>query len=105
MQLQQVNFLVPSIVLGELYAGARKSGRVNENLARIDAMIRPDIVLSCDAATAWSYGVIKQALRLKGQPIPENDLWIASIALQHGLTLITRDAHFGAVDGISLEAW
>ena len=70
-EIRQVSFLIPSIVLGELYAGARKSRRVKENLARIDAMIPPDIVLSCDAATAYTYGSIKQILRLKGQPIPE----------------------------------
>src|SRR4051812_48338178 len=82
-ELRQVKFLVPAIVQGELYAGARKSARVAANLARIDTMIPPAIVLSCDAATAHFYGLIKQALRLKGHPIPENDIWIASIALQY----------------------
>jgi tRNA(fMet)-specific endonuclease VapC len=104
-QVQQARLLVPSIVLGELYAGARKSSRVEENLARIDALVTPGIVLSCDATTAHTYGLIKQALRMKGHPIPENDLWIAAIAVQHRLTLVTRDAHFRAVDGLSLEAW
>jgi tRNA(fMet)-specific endonuclease VapC len=77
---------------------------VEENLARIDPMIPPDIVLSCDAATAYTYGSIKQMLRLKGQPIPENDLWIASIAVQQGLRLISRDAHFRSVEGLSVDA-
>jgi tRNA(fMet)-specific endonuclease VapC len=44
-------------------------------------------------------------LRTIGRPIPENDLWIAALALQHHLTLATRDQHFQHVARLSLEAW
>jgi tRNA(fMet)-specific endonuclease VapC len=104
-RIVQVNFLIPSIVLGELHAGARKSVRAAENLARIDAALPNSIILNCDYQTAQVYGVIKQALRLKGRPIPENDIWIAAVAQQYGLPLITRDEHFTAVDGLSIEKW
>lgn len=104
-RIEHVNFLVPAIVLGELYAGARKSARVAENMARIDAMIPVGIVLSCDRATAQEYGLIKQALRAKGRPIPENDIWIAAIAQQYKLPLVTHDDHFTAVDGLTVEKW
>jgi tRNA(fMet)-specific endonuclease VapC len=96
---------VPSIVLGELYYGARKSRRATENLARIDAFVVSNTVLSCDTATARQYGEIKNALRAKGRPIPENDIWIAAIAMQYQLTLVARDGHFHEVDGLQLEAW
>ena len=69
---------VPSIVLGELYYGARKSTRVTENLARIDEFVASSTVLPCDTATAQQYGDIKNTLRAKGRPIPENDIWIAA---------------------------
>jgi tRNA(fMet)-specific endonuclease VapC len=104
-RIVQVNFLIPAIVLGELYAGARKSARTDENLARIDAAFPNNIILNCDYQTAQMYGVIKQALRLKGRPIPENDIWIAAVAQQYGLLLITRDDHFTAVDGLVVEKW
>jgi tRNA(fMet)-specific endonuclease VapC len=104
-QLQRSTFFVPSIVLGELYAGARKSSRAAENLARIDAMIPSDIVLSCDAVTAHFYGIVKHALLMKGRPIPENDIWIAAIAGQYGLRLISRDTHFNEVEDLVVEAW
>ena len=78
-----------SIAIGELCYGARKSARVKENLDRIDDFIASNVVLSCDTDTAHRYGEIKNALRLKGCPLPENDIWIAAIALQHGLR---RDA-------------
>ena len=82
-----------SVVLGELYYGARKSLRAAENVARIDAFADGNLVLSCDAGTARQYGVIKEALRAKGRMIPENDIWLAATALQYGLILATRDEH------------
>ena len=96
---------VPSIVLGELYYGAYKSVRVEENEARIDSLVVASSVLMCDAETAGIYGQIKNRLRKKGHPIPENDLWIAAIATQNNLTLVTRDSHFDEVGGLPLEAW
>ena len=96
---------VPSIVVGELYFGARKSGRVEANVARVDDMVKSEVIVNCDAETARRYAIIKNQLRLKGKPIPENDIWIAAVALQHGLTLATRDAHFGEVENLSIETW
>lgn len=96
---------VPSIAIGELYFGARKSGQAKENLVRIDEFASDSVVLGCDVETARRYGEIKYALQSKGRPIPENDIWIAAIALQHGLTLITRDAHLGEVGSLSMTAW
>ena len=40
-----------------------------------------------------------------GKPIPENDIWIAALALQHELTLATRDKHFKVVDGLETALW
>jgi tRNA(fMet)-specific endonuclease VapC len=96
---------VPSIVLGELYYGARKSMRVTENLARIDEFVASSTVLSCDTETAQQYGDIKNKLRAKGRPIPENDIWIAAIAMQYQLPLVARDGHFHEVDGLRVEEW
>ncbi len=97
--------LVPSIVIGELYYGAYKSGRVTENVTQVERFAETAIVIACNAATAKYYGIIKQELRAKGKPIPENDIWIAALTLQHNLTLVTRDAHFEQVNGLKLETW
>jgi tRNA(fMet)-specific endonuclease VapC len=95
---------VPCVVLGELYYGAQKSTRVLENIARLDAVAAGATVLSCDAETARHYGQVKDALRAKGRPVPENDLWIAALAFQHALTLVSRDSHFEQIDGLPREA-
>lgn len=94
-----------SIVLGELYFGARKSGRIGENLVRIDEFALRAPILGCDMDTAKEYGAIKNMLRMKGRPIPENDIWIAAITRQYGLILVTRDTHFDEINGLKVEVW
>lgn len=102
---QAAEVFVPSIVMGELYYGARKSARLASNTARVDEFAANNSVLACDTETARHYGEIKGELRAKGRPIPENDIWIAAIAQQHQLTVVTRDGYFNNVDGLLIEAW
>lgn len=104
--LAQANeVFIPSIAIGELCYGARKSARTQENLARVDELVANSTVLGCDAETARQYGEIKDKLGLKGRPLPENDIWIASLALQHDLVLVTRDAHFQEVENLQTAIW
>jgi tRNA(fMet)-specific endonuclease VapC len=88
-----------------LYYGAYKSRHVNENLERITEFVVRNVVLGCDAQTARSYGVLKDDLRRKGRPLPENDVWIAALAKQHGLVLVSRDRHFAEVTDVQVEVW
>jgi tRNA(fMet)-specific endonuclease VapC len=91
---------VPVVVLAELLAGARRSNRVAERVAQVENFVDRNTVLSCDPDTASYYADISNELRARGKPIPENDMWIASIALQHGLPLAARDKHFNHVDSL-----
>ena len=96
---------VPIIVLGELYYGAQKSSRTKPNVARIDEFAESCSVLTCNTETSRQYGEIKNSLRLKGQPIPENDIWIAAIAKQYGMTLVSRDDHFEEIGDLETLTW
>jgi len=96
---------VPSIVIGELYYGARKSGRVRENVARVDLFAEANVILICDTETCRWYGVVKDLLWQKASTIPENDVWIAALALRHGLILVTRDSNFAQVTNLKTELW
>ncbi len=96
---------IPCIAIGELYFGAYRSLKIQENLIRIDDFSRNNTILGCNIETARRYGDIKNLLKEKGQPIPENDIWIAAIAQEYGLSLITRDAHFNAVQNLKVEVW
>jgi tRNA(fMet)-specific endonuclease VapC len=97
---------IPIIVLGELYFGANRSNRKMENLASINEFATSVSILDCDRNTAYRYAYIKDQLCKIGKPIPDNDIWIASIAKQYGLILATRDNHFINIDDlIELEIW
>lgn len=96
---------IPAIALGELYYGAQKSGRSENNIERVSEFEEVSVVLDADATTAREYGRIKGELRTRGKPIPENDIWIAAIASHHGLTLVTRDQHFSHVPKLEIEKW
>ncbi len=91
--------------LGELYYGATKSVRVAENMARVDQLAAAFTVMLPDVQTARQYGQIRGLLQRAGTPIPENDIWIAALAKQHGLGVLTRDAHFGQVGGLVTQDW
>jgi predicted nucleic acid-binding protein len=62
-------------------------------------------VLSVTEETAIAYAELRASLRRQGTPIPANDAWIAALALQHRLPVLSRDAHFDAVSGISRWNW
>ncbi len=96
---------IPVIVIGEMYYGAQYSTKVEYNISNISKALSHYPLLIIDENTCKHYGLIKAALRRKGKPIPENDIWIAAIALQHNLTLVTRDGHFNEVEGLSIEEW
>lgn len=96
---------IPAVVLGELYYGAFRSRNVEDNTTRIAAFVASVSVLNCDAATSRFYGLIKNGLREKGRPIPENDIWIAAVAIQNDLVLVSRDEHFKWIEGLKLDTW
>lgn len=104
-KIDTVNIHLSSITIGELFYGAYKSNKIASNIQRIRDIESISTIIDCDAITGDYYGQIKQSLKRKGRPIPENDIWIAATALQHGLTLISRDAHFNEVDGLDLATW
>ncbi len=96
---------VPVVAIREQYFGAYKSVKVKENLAVIDEFALSSTVLACDAGTAKRYGEIKNRLKEKGQPIPENDMWVAAIAQQHGLGLMSKDVHFEAIENLMVQSY
>ncbi len=55
-----------------------------------------EIVQRLDKLTPWQQ---------KGRLIPDNDIWIAAIAMQHNLILVTRDSHFDEIESLQIERW
>ena len=96
---------IPSIVIGELFFGAFKSLRPKENATRIENFAAVNSVLVCGIGTSREYGRIKHLLLKKGKPVPENDIWIAALAIEHDLSLVTRDEHFKNIDELKRTLW
>jgi tRNA(fMet)-specific endonuclease VapC len=57
------------------------------------------------ADTAVTYAALRVALRQLGRPIPANDAWIAALALEHRLPVLSRDAHFDSVPDLQRTSW
>jgi predicted nucleic acid-binding protein len=96
---------LPVIVLGEYRYGLKRSA----HRARLEQMLteleRVSGILPIDAETAVIYARIREQLRLKGKPVPENDLWIAALAVQHSQPIASLDAHYDLVSGIERIGW
>lgn len=93
------------VVIGELVYGARLSANSEANLDRVGAFAAAVTVLPVDRGTSEVYARINRSLREKGRPIPDNDLWIASTAVRHGLSLLHRDVHFDEIDELARLTW
>jgi len=94
---------VPNIVIGELYYGSYGSKKIKSNLKKLEEFIVSSTVINTNIETARIYGHIKNELKKKGTPIPENDIWIAALAKQYSLKLLTRDRHFESIEEIDTE--
>jgi tRNA(fMet)-specific endonuclease VapC len=102
---EEATIYLPQIVLGELYCGLFLSAQPEKNKIQIQNLLEAMTVLSSGISTAKYYGEIRAALSKAGQPIPENDIWIAAIALEHQLPLAARDAHFDHIPNLKILKW
>ena len=96
---------VSAVVLGELYSGFRAGKRWAENTAQLAQFLsKPSVrILDVTEETALRYAQVDVYLRKKGRPIPRNDVWIAAVALEHGLQLLTLDVRFREVPMLLIQ--
>ena len=87
---------IPLIVLAEIKAGFYGGSQQhrNENLLQRLLAKRTVGILVPARETAEHYARLFVQLKRAGTPVPDNDLWIAALVLEHDLLLITRDRHF-----------
>ncbi|HET7295335.1 MAG TPA: type II toxin-antitoxin system VapC family toxin, partial [Vicinamibacteria bacterium] len=87
---------IPVIVLGEFRYGLAESRHRRAYETWLEAHLPGFEVLAVTEETTLVYASLRVALRKAGRPIPANDAWIAAVALQHRLPLLSRDEHFDA---------
>ena len=95
---------VCAVSIGELLSGFKGGNRELENRKELEEFLdTPRVKMySIDEDTAEFYTEVLNSLKENGKPIPTNDIWIASVALQYGLKLFSKDQHFKYVSGLML---
>jgi predicted nucleic acid-binding protein len=102
---RQPQAAIPVIVLGEFrygIAGSRHRAAYEEWL---DTHLSHFDVLPVTSDTATTYAALRVALKQLGRPIPANDAWIAALALEYRLPVLSRDMHFDSVPGLQRMGW
>jgi tRNA(fMet)-specific endonuclease VapC len=97
---QQSRAAIPVIVLGEFRYGIATSRHRVAYEAWLESELVHFDVLSVTQGTTTAYADLRVRLKRSGRPIPANDAWIAALALEHGLPILSRDQHFDAVPGV-----
>lgn len=96
---------LPVIVLGEFRYGIAGSRHRKTYEAWLNTQLAGFEMLSVDAETTLPYAALRGALKRLGRPIPANDAWIAALAVQHALPVLSREEHFDALPGLRRTSW
>jgi len=102
---QQTRAAIPVIVLGEFRYGIASSRHRSAYEEWLESHLPHFDVLSVTAETTIAYAALRVALKNVGRPIPANDAWIAALAMEHRLPVLSRDTHFDAVPGLQRIGW
>jgi tRNA(fMet)-specific endonuclease VapC len=102
---RQARAAIPVIVLGEFRYGIAESRQRTAYEAWLEAQLSHFDVLAVIEETTIAYAALRVALRRLGRTIPANDAWIAALALQHRLPVLSRDQHFDVVPDIERRSW
>jgi tRNA(fMet)-specific endonuclease VapC len=96
---------ITSISMGELLSGFKGGSKEMENRKELNQFLdSPRVTFyAIDAESAEYYSAILNQLKKQGTPIPTNDIWIAAVAFQQGLQMVTNDKHFSYIDGLLLD--
>lgn len=102
---RQPRAAIPVIVLGEFRYGIAQSRHRPAYEAWLEQQLPSFDILAVTEETTVAYAQLRVSLKRMGRPIPANDAWIAALALQHRLPVLSRDTHFDAVTGLKRSAW
>ena len=95
-------FYLPITVCGELLFGALNSKKKKTNLKKFRNFIKSCKILNSNILIAEEYAAIRFRLKEKGNPIPENDIWIAAICNINNIPIATNDKHFKNIEGLKI---
>lgn len=96
------SLFISPVVIGELLAGFDGGNKAQQNKIELQKFLESSRVIVCPVTldTSQFFSQVYCALKIKGKPIPTNDMWIASQALEHGCVVCTHDKHFSFIEGL-----
>lgn len=102
---RQQRAALPVIVLGEFRYGIAGSRHRKTYEAWLESSLSGFELLAITEATTIPYAYLRSTLKQLGRPIPANDAWIAALAIQHGLPILSRDEHFDVLPDLRRISW
>ena len=105
MLAQADRVLIPAPVIGELIHGFRIGKHFKKHKAELDEFLKESQVevVSVSQRTGEIYGEVLEHLQKMEIPVPTNDIWIASIAIENYALLLSSDPHFTAIPNLKLN--
>jgi tRNA(fMet)-specific endonuclease VapC len=96
---------IPVIVLGEFRYGITGSRHRKTYEEWLTAHLRRFDLLAITAETTVPYAALRATLKRLGRPIPANDVWIAALAVQYRLPILSQDRHFDELSEVQRIGW
>lgn len=100
--------VIPLPVVGELFHGAQCSAQPHRGAQILEDFLESWEPLIPDVQTARIYGNIRASQFRTTANLgasKKNDLWIAALCIQHDLPLLTNDAGFDVIPGLTVIHW
>jgi tRNA(fMet)-specific endonuclease VapC len=91
---------LPAIVLGEYLYGLLSSRERDRRVQWLSNLTAHWTILPVTGETAQHYAAIRHLLKQQATPIPSNDTWIAALAREHGLSILSNDPHFDKISDV-----
>ncbi|MFW9882349.1 MAG: type II toxin-antitoxin system VapC family toxin [Candidatus Thorarchaeota archaeon] len=95
-----------SINAAELYFGAFLSSRIQDNMEAVENLLNTIKIIPFELVHSKIYGEIRSDLQKRGEIINEMDIFIATMAIEKDLSIITRNTkHFEKIMKLKVETW
>jgi len=105
MKDKSENIAISHVNLWELYKGAYRSSRQEEEIKRVSSLVSFFTLLEFTKKIDQEFGRLLNQLNRDGKTIGVLDTLIASIALNYNITVVTKNVKHFEKTGVKIESW
>lgn len=104
-QVKKKNCFISEITIAELYFGAAKSGRYEQQVKDVELIMSNFTIVPIFESLSL-YGKLRWQLQRNGLKIGDMDIFIGATAIANNFIMVTGNAaHFERLPKIKLENW